>query len=109
MSPSRASHDNQHMEGDAVSATLPQCDSAPEQQKTPATLTEAHDVLWHQRPARDADPLVWVDFHRRSARVYGQVAGIDVRHRHEAIQCAGMEIRKARDIEHQLEPEKDNV
>lgn len=90
-----------------MSATLPQCDPARGQQKTPATLAEAHDVLWHQRPARDADPLVWVDFHRHSADVYAQTADVDIRHRHEAIQCAGMEIRKAREIEHRLNPEED--
>jgi hypothetical protein len=95
------------MEGDAVSATLPQCDPKRGQQKTPATLAEAHDVLWHQRPARDADPLAWVAFHRHSADVYTQTAEIDVQHRHEAIQHAGMEIRKARDIEHRLNPDLD--
>jgi hypothetical protein len=68
----------------------------------PATLTEAHDVLWRQRPAKDADPQEWVAFHRHSAQVYTQTSKVDVRHQHEAMQCAGLEIRKAHDIEHQL-------
>src|SRR5262245_50433988 len=104
MNPPRASHDNQHEEGDAVSATLPQGDAAREQQKTPATLAEAHEVLWRQRPARDADPSAWVAFHRHSATVYAQTAKVDQRHRHEATQYAGIEIRRARDIEHRLNP-----
>jgi hypothetical protein len=70
-------------------------------------LTEAHDVLWRQRSARDADPLVWAEFHRHGATVYAQAAEVDLRHRHQALQCAGLEIRKARDIEHQLNPEDD--
>lgn len=64
-----------------------------DQQVVPSTLAEAHEVLWRQRPARDADPLTWVDFHRRSATVYAQTSEIDVRHKHEALACAGMEIR----------------
>jgi hypothetical protein len=78
-----------------------------EQSVAPATLADAHEVVWQQRPARDADPQVWVDFHRQSAQVYSKTASIDVRHRYEALQCAGMEIRKARDIEHRLNPELD--
>jgi hypothetical protein len=70
----------------------------------PSTLVEAHDVLWRRRPARDADPLEWVAFHRHSAEVYAQTAKVDLRHQHEASQCAGIEIRKARDIEHRLDP-----
>ena len=82
-----------------MSVTLP-----PKRQGVPATLAEAHDVLWHQRPAQDVDPTVWVAFHRHSATVYARTADVDTRHRHEALQCAGLEIRKARDIEHRLNP-----
>lgn len=78
-----------------------------EQSMEPATLADAHEVLWQQRPARDADPQVWVDFHRHSAAVYSKTASVDVRHRYEALQCAGIEIRKARNIEHRLNPELD--
>jgi len=91
-----------------VSVSLSHGDSAPEQQNTPATLAEAHEVLWRQRPAQDAEPLVWVEFHRHSAEVYAQTAKVDLRHRYEATQCAGLEIRKARDIEHRLNPEGDD-
>jgi hypothetical protein len=66
-------------------------------------------MLWHQRPARHADPRVWAAFHRRSATVYVQVSKVDLRHRHEAVQCGGIEMRKARDIEHQLNPEDDQA
>lgn len=89
-----------------MSVTLSQGDSQP---KTPATLEEAHDVLWCQRPARDAAPLVWAEFHRYSAKVYEQTSKVDLRHRYEAVQCAGLEIRKARDIEHRLNPEDDDA
>jgi hypothetical protein len=89
-----------------VSVTLSQGGSQP---KTPATLEEAHDVLRRLRPAQHADPLVWVDFHRHSAKVYEQTSKVDLRHRYEALQCAGMEIRKARDIEHRLNPEDDDA
>jgi hypothetical protein len=37
------------------------------------------------------------------------VSKVDERHRYEALQCAGLEIRKARDIEHQLDPEGDDA
>jgi hypothetical protein len=74
----------------------------------PSTLDEAHDVLWRQRPAKDADPREWVAFHRHSSQVYAQTAQVDLRHRYEAFQCAGLEIRKARDIEHRLNPEGDD-
>jgi hypothetical protein len=90
----------------AVSARLSAGDSA---QAQPATLAEAHDVLSRQRPAKDADPLVWVKFHRHCATVYERVSKVDPRHRYEAVQCAGLEIRKARDIEHQLNPEDDDT
>jgi hypothetical protein len=75
----------------------------------PSTLAEAHDVVWQQRPKRDADPLEWVAFHRSSAEVYSRTAKIDLRHRYEATQCAGIEIRRAREIEHQLNPEGDDA
>jgi hypothetical protein len=70
----------------------------------PSSLEEAHEMLQRQQPARDADPRVWVEFHRHSATVYGQTADVDTRHRHEALQCAGIEIHKARTIEHELDP-----
>jgi hypothetical protein len=87
-----------------MSVALIDSGSTRKQQDPPATLAEAHDVLWRQRPARDAEPAEWVTFHRHSATVYAQTAEVDTRHRYEALQCAGMEIRKARDIEHRLNP-----
>jgi hypothetical protein len=74
----------------------------------PRTLDEAHDVLCRLRPASDAALSVRVDFHRHCAAVYSRTADLDVRHRYEALQCAGMEIRKARDLEHQIDPTVDD-
>jgi len=65
----------------------------------PVTLEEAHDLLWRQRPAQDASPGDWAAFHRHSASVYTQTSEVDQRHHYEALQCAGLEIRKAEDIE----------
>lgn len=74
----------------------------------PSTLDEAHEVLSRAQPKRDADPLEWAAFHRHSAEVYASTAKVDLRHRHEATQCAGLEMRKARDIEHRLNPGGDD-
>lgn len=78
-----------------------------DQRALPSTLAEAHDMVWRQRPARDAAPSEWVAFHRRSATVYAQTAKVDLRHQHEATQCAGIEIRRAREIEDRLNPDLD--
>jgi hypothetical protein len=66
------------------------------------------DVLWHQRPKQGAGLREWAAFHRHSASVYSRTAEVDQRHPHEALQCAGLEIRMARDIEHQLNPQADD-
>lgn len=78
------------------------------QQAVPSSLVEAHEVLWRQRPSRDAAAAEWVAFHRRSASVYAETAKVDVRHRHEASQYAAIEIRRAREIEHRLDPSIDD-
>jgi hypothetical protein len=109
MNPPRASHGNHHQEGDAVSVTLSETGSAREQTQSPTTLAEAHEVLRRQQPATEADPQRWVEFHRHCAAVYSEVSKVDLRHRYEALSCAGMEIRKARDIEHRLNPEDDEA
>ena len=70
--------------------------------REPATLMEAHELVRQHRPKLDAEPLVWVAFHRRSAEIYGQIAKVDPSHRYEAQAYAGQEIRKAREIEDQL-------
>lgn len=77
-------------------------------EQSPSTLEEAHDVLWRARPQKDADPQEWVAFHRHSAAVYAATAKVDLLHRYEATQCAGLEIRKAREIEARLNPEGDD-
>ena len=73
----------------------------------PATLVEAHEVLTHLRPRLDADPLAWVEFHRRAALVYAGTAKVDVAHRQEASHWAGTEIRHAREIERRLNQDID--
>lgn len=76
--------------------------------RQPRTLVEAHEAVWLQRPGLDADSAVWVAFHRRSADVYAAAAKVDRGHRREASQCAVMEIRRAREIEHRLDPGLDD-
>ena len=80
-----------------------------DQRAVPSTLDEAHDVLWRQRPRRDADASEWIAFHRHSAEVYSRTAKVDLRHHHEATQCAGLEIRKARTLEDLLSGEGDQA
>lgn len=83
-------------------------DSAEHEPEPSATLADVHEVLWHRQPASDADRLVWVDFHRNNVNVYLDIAAVDVEHRHEAKMYAGMEMRKAREIEHRLNPYDDD-
>jgi DNA-binding IclR family transcriptional regulator len=70
--------------------------------QSPSTLQEAHELLWRARPRTDADPQEWAAFHRHCATVYAATAKVDPQHQYEATQCAGLEMRKARDIEHLL-------
>lgn len=95
-----------------MSAPLPTRDSAGgsalKGQAVAASLAEAHEILRSQRPDQGADLRDWVAFHRLSAKVYVETAKIDRRHRHEAVHCAGLEIRKARGIEDSLDPDLDS-
>jgi hypothetical protein len=75
----------------------------------PSTLAEAHDLLWRRRPKRDADPSEWVAFHRQSAEVYSETAKVDLQYRREATRWAGVEIRRAREIEDELNPDGDDA
>jgi hypothetical protein len=72
------------------------------QEQTPSTLAEAREMLRRQRPKRDAGVREWIAFHRHSATVYAQTAKVDLPHRQEATQCAGLAIRRARTIEDRL-------
>lgn len=103
----RAFHDNQQMKGGVVASTV--SDGERPQERVPSTLTEAHEVSWRQRPARDADVSEWIAFHRHCATVYGQTAKVDLAHRHEATQCAGLAIRRARTIEDSLSADGDDA
>ena len=73
----------------------------------PRTLAEAHEMLTHVRPPHDAEPLVWLVFHRRAAQAYAHAAKVDTGHCQEANHWAGSEIRQAREIEHRLNLEGD--
>lgn len=77
-------------------------------QLVPSSVAEAHEVLWQRRPAHDATPEEWVAFHRHSAKVYAAAAKVDGPNRHEASQYAVFATRRAREIEHQLDPDGDD-
>ena len=74
----------------------------------PSSLFEAHEVLWRRRPSHDAAPAEWMAFHRHSAEVYAAAAKVDVPNRGEASQYAVFAIRRAREIEHRLDPSVDD-
>ncbi len=74
------------------------------QQVAPSSLFDAHEELWRRRPAHDAAPAEWAAFHRHSAEVYAAAAKVDVANRQEASQYAVFAIRRAREIEHRLDP-----
>lgn len=79
-----------------------------QRQLAPSSLFEAHEALWRQRPSHDAAPTEWAAFHRRSAEVYAAAAKVDVPNRSEASQYAAFAIRRAREIEHRLDPSVDD-
>nr|WP_281287436.1 AMED_5909 family protein [Amycolatopsis cihanbeyliensis] len=49
-------------------------------------------------PPQDAPPVVWREFHRRSAAVYAMIAEVDRGHHHEALYWAGRGQRKAEEL-----------
>jgi hypothetical protein len=73
------------------------------QQVAPSSVFEAHEVLWRRRPSHDAAPVEWAAFHRHSAEVYAAAAKVDAPNRQEASQYAVFAIRRARQIEQQLD------
>jgi hypothetical protein len=77
-------------------------------QMAPSSLFEAHEVLWRRRPSHDAAPAEWMAFHRHSAEVYAAAAKVDVSNRAEASQYAAFAIRRAREIEHRIDPAIDS-
>jgi hypothetical protein len=78
------------------------------QQVAPSSVLEAHEELWRHRPSHDAAPAEWAAFHRHSAQVYAAAAKVDVPNRVEASQYAAFAIRRAREIEHRLDPSIDD-
>lgn len=78
------------------------------QQVVPSSLFEAHEALWRRRPSHDAAPAEWMAFHRHSAEVYAAAAKVDEPNRGEASQYAVFAIRRAREIEHRLDPSVDD-
>ena len=77
-------------------------------QVAPSSLFEAHEALWSRRPSHDAAPAEWMAFHRHSAEVYAAAAKVDVLNRGEASQYAAFAIRRAREIEHRIDPTLDS-
>lgn len=77
-------------------------------QLVPSSVFEAHEALWRRRPAHDAAPEEWAAFHRHSAEVYAAAAKADEPNRHEGSQYAVFAIRRAREIEHRLNPDGDD-
>ena len=76
-------------------------------QVMPSSVFEAHEALWRRRPSHDAAPAEWAAFHRHSAEVYAAAAKVDTPNRQEASQYAVFAIRRAREIEHRLNPALD--
>lgn len=77
------------------------------QQVAPSSVFDAHEALWRQRPSHDAAAAEWAAFHRHSAEVYSAAARVDAPNRQEASQYAVFAIRRAREIEHRLDPSLD--
>jgi hypothetical protein len=77
-------------------------------QVVPSSVFEAHELLWRLRPNHDAAPAEWAAFHRHSAEVYAAAAKVDEPNRSEASQYAAFAIRRAREIEHRLNPDGDD-
>ena len=77
------------------------------QRVAPLSVFEAHEELWRRRPSHDASPVEWAAFHRHSAEVYSAAAQVDVANRVEGSQYAVFAIRRAREIEHRLDPSVD--
>jgi hypothetical protein len=67
------------------------------------TLWAAHEVLSQLRPKRDAQAGVWLDYYRRSATVYAEVAEVDRGHHHEALYWAARERERASELAGQIE------
>ncbi|KAA2252153.1 hypothetical protein F0L68_37030 [Solihabitans fulvus] len=66
------------------------------------TLHEAHEAVGRLRPAPGADMAVWLEFYRRSAAVYAELAETDRGHHHEALYWAGREARMAEEIDSRI-------
>ncbi|KAA2266200.1 hypothetical protein F0L68_03440 [Solihabitans fulvus] len=66
------------------------------------TLNEAHDAVGRLRPPPSGEMPVWLEFYRRSAAVYAEVAETDRGHHHEALYWAGREARMAEEIDSRI-------
>ena len=102
-----------HEEGDAVSGTKPGCDPAREQQQTPVTFDEAHELLRRQRPESGASDEERAAFYRHCAEVFTETAKIDRRRRKDAMLWAAICMWQAEFVmvwaqafEEELEPDQ---
>jgi hypothetical protein len=66
--------------------------------KAPQTLMEAHLLLGNTRPTPTASHKTWLEYYRRSAGTYADVAEVDRGHHHEALYWANRERKKADDL-----------
>ena len=73
----------------------------------PSTLMEAHEVLTRIRPSQDASRQKWLEYYRRSASVYAEMAEIDRGHHHEALYWAGRERAKATKLQREISKSPD--
>jgi hypothetical protein len=64
----------------------------------PRTLMQVHEVLVRIRPVRDASLPVWLDYYRRSAALYVEIAEVDPGHDGEAMYWAQREGRRAEEL-----------
>jgi type II secretory pathway component PulM len=64
----------------------------------PQTLMQAHEVLVRIRPVRDASLPVWLEYYRRSAALYVEIAQVDPGHDGEAMYWAQREARRAEEL-----------
>jgi hypothetical protein len=68
----------------------------------PKTLMEAHELLTRIRPSQSASRQTWLEYYRRSAVVYAEMAEIDRGHHHEALYWANRERAKANDLQSEI-------
>jgi len=72
----------------------------------PRTLRAAHEVASNRRPDAEANPVVWLAFHRANARMYQTISDVDRWHHHEALYWADYERRKVAEVTAEIQNAK---